>query len=141
MVNLLTDLGEEYWNKNGLEGVSIDIGLYNDSTDGITDSDDLSAITTEPSGTSYARQTDTFSVVDISGDWGIQNDSSLSFDVSDSTQTVDAFFLVITFTASDTGDSGDNDHLVACGDLTQSRDLSQIDFLDVNANDIQVTLT
>ncbi len=141
MVNLLTDLGEEYWNKNNLEGVSIDIGLYNDSTDTITESDDLSAITTEPSGSSYARQTDTFSTADISGDWGIQNDSSISFDVSDSTQTVDAFFLVITFTADDTGDSGDNDHLVACGDLTQSRDLSQIDYLDADASDLQVILS
>ena len=141
MVNLLTNLGEEYWNKNDLEGVSIDIGLYNDSTDTITETDNLSEITTEPSGDSYDRQTDTFSTAKISGNWGIQNDSSLSFDVSDSTQTVDAFLLVINFQAEDTGDEEANDNLVACGALTQSRDLSQIDCLDINASDCQVILS
>ncbi len=139
MVDLLTDLGEEYLYKNDLQGVSLDIGLYDDSTDGIGDTNDIADITTEPSGSAYARQTDTFSVADISGDWGIQNDSTVTFDVSDSSTTVDTGFLVVNFQAEDTGDSSANDHLFAVGALSQSRDLSQIDQIEFDPADITVT--
>lgn len=140
MPNELVDLGEEYTIKNSLDGASLDLGLYNDSTDALGDTSDVADITTEPTGTAYARQTDTYSALDLSGDWGIDNDSALSFDVSDSSETVDSFFLVVNFQAEDTSDSAANDHLFAIGNLSQSRDLSQIDQLDVNAGDVEVTL-
>lgn len=61
-------------------GRTIDVGPYNDSTDALSDSATYSSITTEPtvslnSGTS---------AVDL---------GSLSFDVSDSSQSVDALYV------------------------------------------------
>lgn len=43
-------------------------------------------VTTEPSGSAYARQTDTVTTAQISGDFGFDNDAQLTFDTSDSTQ-------------------------------------------------------
>lgn len=138
MSRILTDLGEEYTIKTNLDGVSLDVGLYNDGTDAITDTEDLADITTEPGGSAYARQTDTFTAADLSGDWGIDNDSQLSFDTSDSSQTVDSYFIVANFTAADTGDGSATDHLIITGALSQSRDLSQIDTLNISAGTVGV---
>jgi hypothetical protein len=133
MVDLLTNIGEEYVIENNTNGATIDVGLYNDTTDALGETSTLSSITTEPAGASYARQTDTVTTEQISGDFG--------FDTSDSSQTVDAFFVVINFT-SDTvaGDGATTDHLVAAGDLSQSRDLSSIDQVDISAGDLDITL-
>lgn len=141
MVDLLTNVGEEYLVENNADGESIDVGLYNDSTDTLGEGDNLSAISTEPTGSNYSRQTDTVTTDQFSGDFGFDNDSLLSFDVSDSSQTVDAAFVVINF-QSDTvaGDGGASDNLVAAGDLDQSRDLSQIDTLEIAAGDLTVTV-
>jgi hypothetical protein len=136
MSRILTDLGEEYLIKNSVSGITFTVGLYNDSTDSISETDDLSAITTEPSGGAYARQSDTFTAADLSGDWGTDNDSQLSYDTSDSSQTVDSYFIMVSFQASDTGDSGANDHLLLTGALSQSRDLSQIDTLNISAGGV-----
>jgi hypothetical protein len=141
MVDLLTNIGEEYVIENNANGATIDVGLYNDTTDALGETSTLSSITTEPAGASYARQTDTVTTEQISGDFGFDNDSLLSFDTSDSSQTVDAFFVVINFT-SDTvaGDGATTDHLVAAGDLSQSRDLSNLDQVDISAGDLDITL-
>lgn len=133
---ILVDLGEEYIMKNGFDGASISNGLYDDSTDLIADTDDLAAITTEPAGAAYARQAVTASASDISGDWGITY--SISFDTSDSTVSVDGVFAVINFLASDTGDASATDHLVYTAGLSQARNLSDIDTLNV---DVTVTVT
>lgn len=141
MVDLLTDIGEEWYTENDVGSFTVTIGLYNDATDALTDSSTSSDITTEPSGSAYAPQSDTVTSTQISGNYGIQNDSLISFDTSDSSQTVDAGYIEVTFT-SDTvaGDSGDTQHLVAAGDLTQSRDLSQIDTLEISAGELTVTV-
>lgn len=141
MVNLLTNIGEEWYTENNVDSVSIDVGLYNDSTDTLGETSTLSSITTEPSGSNYSRQTSTVTSKQISGDFGFDNDSLLSFDTSDSSQTVDAAFIVVNF-QSDTvaGDGSANDHLVAAGDLSQSRDLSQIDTLEIASGDLEVTV-
>lgn len=141
MSYILNDIGEELLMKNNMEGLSHDAGLYNDSTDAISDTDDLAAITTEPSGAAYARQTDTYSVSDISGNWGFDNDSKLTYDVSDSSQTVDGSFLVHNFASTDAGDGGTaTDHLIATAALSQSRDLSQIDTLEISSGGLGVTV-
>lgn len=141
MVDLLTNIGEEYIVENNADGATVTVGLYNDSTDTLGETSTLSDITTEPSGAAYARQSSTVTTEQISGDFGFDNDSQLSFDTSDSSQTVDAFFVVINFT-SDTvaGDGSATDHLIGAGDLTQSRDLSSIDTLDIPAGDVDITL-
>lgn len=140
MSYILTDLGEEWYTETAINGATVTFGLYNDSTDTISDTDDLSAITSEPTGSAYNRISDTVSVADISGDWGFQNDSLMTFDVSDSSQTVDGAFMVVNFQADDTSDGSPTDHLVATAELSQSRDLSQIDEFDIQANEAGVTV-
>lgn len=140
MAYILNDLGEELVMKNNMDGLTHNVGLYNDSTDAITDTDDLGAITTEPSGAAYARQSSIYSVADISGDWGFDNDSKLTYDVSDSSQTVDGSFLVHNFQAVDTSDGSAQDHLIGTAALSQSRDLSQVDTLEISAGGSGVTL-
>lgn len=141
MVNLLTDIGEEWYTENNLDGVTVIVGLYDDSTDALGETSTLSSISTEPTGSSYARQSDTVTTLQINGDFGFDNDSQITFDTSDSSQTVDAGFIVVNF-QSDTvnGDTSATDHLVAAGDLSQSRDLSQIDTLNIDAGNLEVTV-
>lgn len=145
MVNLLTDIGEEWYTENNLDGASVTVGLYSDSTDALTDTSTLSDIsqdgTSEPQGTSYAAQSTTVTTLQISGNFGFDNDSTLTFDTSDSSATVDAAYIQVNF-QSDTvaGDTSTADHLVAAGDLSQSRDLSQIDTLEIAAGDLEITV-
>ena len=136
MSHILTDLGEEYTLETALEGVSITIGLYDDSTDAIGDTNDIADITTEPSDGNYARQTDTLTLVDESGDWAAETSSQVSFDVTSTTGTVDSYFVVVNFTADDTGDGGATDHLACTGALSQSYDLSNVDTLNIDAGTI-----
>jgi hypothetical protein len=141
MAAILTDLGEEWMVKTNLDSESVDIGLYNDSTDSIGDSDDVGAITTEPSDGNYTRQTgESLSAADISGDWGVDNDNTVSFDVTNTTGTVDSYFFVANFQADDTGDGSANDHLVVTGSLSQSYDLSNVDQLDISSGTAGVTV-
>lgn len=139
MVDLITNVGEEYFYENNSNGETAIVGLYNDTTDALGEGDNLAAITTEPSGASYARQTDTVTTRNASGSFGIDNDNQISFDTSDSSQTVDAAFIAINF-QSDTvaGDGAASDNLVAAGDLSQSRDLSNVDTLNISAGDLNV---
>jgi len=73
------------------------------------------------------------------GEFGIDNDSQLSFDVSDSNATVDAAFVVVNFQSdSVAGDGSATDNLIAAGDLSQSRDLSSVDTLNIPAGDLTI---
>lgn len=132
----LHDTGEEFildyvFTDGATRPASVDIGLYNDSTDNLADSDDVSAITTEPSGGSYARQSASFP-----GDFTNSDDGSdwqtvvanQTFDTSDSSQSIDSWFIVINFDSDDAGDGGTaSDHLLVTGNFNQTYDLSQID--------------
>lgn len=146
MSRILTDYGEEYFIQNGLDSgtTAWSVGLYDDSTDAISDTDDVGEITTEPAGTAYARQTSTFSPSDEDGDANSLteatiNDSSLSFDTSDSSVSVDSWFLVINYQSSD-GETTASDHLIATGALSQSYDLSSVDSLDISAGGVGVSV-
>ncbi len=141
MSHVLTDLGEEWTLETALEGASVTIGLYDDSTDAIGDTQDVGDITTEPSDGNYARQSATLTLVDESGDWAAETDAQVSFDVTDTTGTVDSYFIIYSFQADDTSDSAANDHLVATGALGQSRDLSQLDTLNLAAGSVGVKIT
>ena len=125
-----------------LDTASVDVGLYNDSTDSITDTDDVGAITTEPSDGNYTRQAgEDVSASDISGDWGIDNDTTITFDVTNTTGTVDSYFFVANFDSTDAGDGGTaSDHLVLTGSLSQSYELSNLDTLEVSAGTSGVTV-
>lgn len=129
--DILVDLGEEELVKNGLDLTTLTIGVYNDATDALGDTNTVADITTEPTNTNYAPQTSGFTAVQISGDWGVDNDSSISFDFSDqsTSETVDAFYI---------SDGAGN--LYATAGMTQSRDIGAIDSLDIAAGDIEITV-
>jgi len=135
MVNLITNTGEEYLYENNADGETVTVGLYEDATDALGETDNLSAVTTEPTGSAYSRQSDTVTARFSGGEFGIDNDSTLSFDTSDSSQTVDAAFIVVNFQSDAVaGDGSATDNLIAAGDLSQTRDLSNVDTLDIPAN-------
>lgn len=140
MPNFVTNIGEEWFVEHDTSTFTVKVGLYRDAGDSLGDTSTLSDITTEPTGSSYSRQSTGISTLQISGDFGWDNDSNLVFDVSDSSETVDHVFLVVSF-QSDTvaGDGSAVDHLVAVAALSQSRDLSGLSQLTISAGDLQAT--
>lgn len=150
MTTQLHDTGEEFiidyvFPDGATKPANVDVGLYNDSTDTLADSDDYGDITTEPTSGNYAQQSVSFdsagfSASDSGGDWQATNDSTVTFDVTNTSATVDSYFVLINFDSDDAGDGGTaSDHLFWTGDLEQSRDLSQIDTLDVNTIGVSLT--
>jgi len=128
---LLHNHGEEYMQDLVIaSGDTVDIGLYNDSTDALGESADIGDITTEPAGSAYARQSDAlsgFTASSVSGNIQIAG-TTQTFDVSDSTQTVDSVFVVIPFQSDVVSSDGSvTDHLFFTNALDQSYDLSQFD--------------
>lgn len=140
--DLLVDLGEEYLMKNGFDAITVNVGLYDDSTDALSDTSDVGDITTEPGNANYARASVTFSAADLSGNWGVDNDSKFSYDFSDTTTSkdVDTAFVTYSFTASDTSDTTAQEHLLANPALSQTRDIGSIDTLEIAAGDLQITV-
>jgi len=86
----------------------------------------------EPTGTSYSRQTVSFGTTDFTVEDNANNNwqaviSDVTFDTSDSTEAVDAYFVIINFQANDKGDMSASDHLLFTGNLDQEYNLSGID--------------
>lgn len=94
MTNQLQNSGETFVLSNDLSGVTFDVGLYNDSTDALTDSEGYADITTEPTGSAYAVQSQATVTIQLDGnsDGQIVLDP-VTFDVSDSTATVDSVYV------------------------------------------------
>ena len=141
MVDLITNVGEEWFYETNTDGATVECALYEDATNSLGESaqDPGAAITTEPTGASYARQSSTVSTRNNAGAFGIDNDSQLTFDTSNSTQSVDAAAIIVNF-QSDTvaGQAGANDNIVAAGDLSQTRDLSSVDQLEIAAGELDI---
>lgn len=122
---------------------SVTVGLFNDTTDALSDGSDVGGITTEPAGASYARQTATldgadFSNSDSGGDWQTTI-TDQTFDTSDSSQDVDAYFIVVAFSSEDTADgTATNDHLFWTGGLDQTYDLNSVDTLTLSGAGLKV---
>lgn len=143
MAHQLVDYGEEWLLKTDVTGVSgVNIGLYNDADDGadssgdsVGDADDHGTLSSEPdTGATYSRQTgEAITVEQINGDWGFDNDSSVTFDTSGNSETVDSWFVTASFQAS--GDGSSTEHLIATGPLSQAYDLSNVDSLEISAGD------
>ncbi len=121
---------------------SVDVGLYNDATDGLSDSSDVSAISTEPSGGAYARQSASigtdFTNQDNGGNWeSIVADQT--YDTSNSSQSVDSYFVVVNFDSQDAGDGGTaSDHLLFTGSLDQTYDLGSVDSFTLSGSGISI---
>lgn len=133
MVNTeLHQHGEEFMQDLVIgSGKTFDIGLYNDATDALSDTSDVGDITTEPAGSAYSRQSDSASGFTASlsgGDIQIAG-TTQTFDVSDSSQTVDSVFVVVNFASDVVSSDGGTatDHLYYTNALDQSYDLSQFD--------------
>jgi hypothetical protein len=133
MAHQLTNIGEEWSLKTNLDGASVSILVYNDATDDPGDADDLSAITTEPSDGNYSRQSATLTFAVKSSDGAAVTSAQVSFDMTDTTASVDSYGIVANFESTTAGDSGAQDHLVATGALSQTYDLSNLDTLNVSA--------
>lgn len=130
-----TDAGKELLARDFGPGdvtkpASVDVGLYNEATDGVLDSeyDPGTSITTEPTGASYARLAYAFDGTDMdalaeSTGWAIDL-ADKSFDVTDSGQTVDAYFIVASFTSEVAGSAGT--WLIFRGALGETVNLSNV---------------
>ena len=146
MATQLHDTGEE-WMMDTAYGsdpgtTTVTIGLYNDGTDSLSDSSDVGSITTEPSGSAYARQSADlgthFTVRDNNGNWEAVIDDQ-SFDTSDSDQSVDSYFVVVNYASNDAGDGGTaSDHLLFTGSLDQTYDLSSVDSFTLSGSGISI---
>lgn len=141
MADLYTTVGREWLMDVAQDGATIDVLLYDDSTDAIgeSDSDPDADITTEPDDTEdYERQSTTVSSQAINSDYGFLSDTTLTFNVSSNTETVDAAGFVVNFDSDVGGAVGD--YLVAVASLTQTRDLSQFDQIEIDAGDLDTVL-
>lgn len=141
MTTQLHDEGEEFVIKQIFESdiyslpTSVTVGLYDDSTDTLSDSSSTSAITTGTGVTnsvtldSSGFQTQT----DGNTDWKGSNANTLSFDLSGvSSGSIDSWYIQATYDQDN--DTSDETVLVATGDLSQSYTLSNVDTFDLNAD-------
>ena len=107
---------------NAFDGRTVNVGLFDDSTDQIAESDGFGDITTEPGGDDYAPQTVNDPGVTQDAGETVVEMGSLSFEVSDATADVDKVYV-----QDDT--TGD---LIFTNDLDQSYDLGSIDTFDLS---------
>lgn len=143
--DILVDYGEEYLMKNGVDGATIQVALYDDSTDALSDTSDVGDISTEPTNGNYARQSDTVTVEqNASGNWEFNNDTQLSFDFSDvasgdtADTAVDTAAIIINWNAG--SDSAQVDHLISNPSLSTTHNTGDVDFIEFNAGNIGTAL-
>jgi len=138
MASVFTDYGEEWVQDLVINsGKTFTIGLYADdsgpgtpsSTNTITDASDITDVTTEPSGSAYSSQTDASSNFTASLDGSdnvVITGSTLTFDVSDSSEDVNAYYVTVSYTSDLVGsDGGDTEHLIGTAYLDQMYELNQ----------------
>jgi len=140
MTTQLHNTGEEFILDN-LDGASFPVSLFSDATDTLVDADDLTAISTEPAGASYSRQSASVSVSQTTDGDGLLEVSDVTFDVSDSTQTVDAGFVVVNFSSTQ---AGSGNHLLFSFPLTdpdgnqQAVDLSKFESFTITGQSLSL---
>jgi hypothetical protein len=145
-VNGTHDTGEE-WKQKVLyrqdqiasRDTTLTVGLYNDSTDNLSDSDDIGAISSEPATGNYTRQSLSLDSGDLSlstnGSGNVQVDGTVTFDVTDTGETIDGFFVLVTYQSDVINSEGsENDHILISGTLGTD-DLSQYSSFDVTVQD------
>lgn len=120
---------------------NVTIGLFNDSTDSLSDGSNVGDISTEPSGGSYSPQTASFDSGDFSntdsgGDWQTTI-TDQTFDTSDSSQDVDAYYIGVSYNSDDEGGT-DAEHLFWTGNLDQTYDLNSVDTLTLSGAGLKV---
>jgi len=144
--DILVNVGEEYVIKNNVDGATFTFGLYDDSTDSLSDSSEVGDITTEPENANYSTQSVTVSAANLAGNWGVENDGAFEFDFSDvqpgdsEVQDVDAAYVTVNFTSDELGQESDTDNLIGNFALEQTRDIGSLDAIEVGAGDATLTL-
>lgn len=119
----LHDTGETLILDAAFNGRDVEVGLFNNTTDSVSDSTTFAGITTEPDGTDYGPQTVTGPTVSQDGSGVTTVDmGNLSFTVSDATTGVNHVYVRDSV-------SGD---LILTNALDQLYDLSSIDTLDLS---------
>lgn len=147
MATQLHQTGEQFIQEyTFIDGVSkpanVQVGLYHDATDTLNDGDDYGAITSEPGSGNYGQQdvpfdTNGFNVTLDSGDYQAETSGSVTFDVTNTTENVDAYFVIVNY---DDGSGSAADHLFWTGDLSQEYDLSNLDQLEIDAGGVALAL-
>ena len=144
---IMPNVGEEYVQRLLANDLSIvtswTVGLYNDSTDSLSDASDVGDITTEPTGGSYNKTT-----ISLPGDVtiGVNTNDNIyieavdqAFDISDSSVDVDAYFVVVSYQSTVVNsESSANNHLLFNGSLNNTIDLSN--WAEYTARDIRGVL-
>ena len=139
--DLLVNIGEEYFVTEGADGATVIVGLYDDAVDNIGDESNEADITSEPTNANYARVSSTVTASNIDGNWGVENDATLEFDFSDTTDhdmEVDTAFVLVEFDSTEAGSLGE--HLIANPALSQRRSLGSIDTLEIGVGDLEIKL-
>ena len=107
---------------SAFDGRTVEVGLFDDSTDQLAESDGFSAITPEPDGDDYTpADVSDPNVTQESGDTSVEM-GNLTFQVSDATTEVDYVYVR-------DATSGD---LIFTNELDQAYDLNSIDTLDLS---------
>lgn len=145
--NGLHDHGEEYaqrvlWRSDAItKDTTIAVGMYNDTTDALTDGSDVGAITTEPATGNYTRTTFTVDSADVTvsqAGGNIEISATVTIDTTNTTGTVDAWFTVVNFDADlVTADTAATDHLLASAPFGGG----SIDLANFSSVDVTVTIS
>lgn len=130
---------------------NVSVGLYHDGEvsgdttngDDLGDNDDIGAISTEPTGSKFARQTASFDSEDFFVEQNANGNfeaiiADVAFDTRDSSQDIDAYFVVVNFQSTDTGDSSQNNHLYFTGPLDQLYDLNSVDLFTLQGAGLEL---
>lgn len=144
-VNGTHDVGEEFKQKSIYRADlltrpgSVEVLLYNDATDNLSESSDVGDITTEPTEGNYARQTVSLDTTDLSlsvdGSGDLQADGSVTFDTLDTGDTVDGYALVVSFQSDVVNsETGSNPHILASATFGTT-DLSNFSDVTINFQD------
>jgi hypothetical protein len=153
MTELFTNYGEEWVQDLVINsGKTLEVGLYADAdgpgtpstTDTVFEGTDVSDLGTEPTGSNYVNATDAASNFTASLDASdniVITGSQLEFDVSDSSQDVNAYYVAVPFASDVVGSDGGTEtlHLIGTAYLDQLYDLNQFD-TSVNFDPVKLTL-
>jgi len=141
----LSDYGEEWEHKFafrqdllGTRDTTVEVLLFDDSTDSLTDSSDVGDITTEPTDGNYARQTFTLDSSDVTlsvNNGDLRAEATVTFDVDGTTGTVDASACVVDFQSDIVNsEAGQNPHHIYSATLDiGSQNLSNFTSIEVTA--------
>lgn len=146
MADELFQTGEEFivrrtFSPSVISTTQVEVTLYNNNTDGLTDSSSIGDITTEP-GT-ITRQTVDLDTAQISYTLNTSSNFQAEFEdqVFDTTginDDVDAFATIVNFQSSVAGDGSPADNLFFAGLLDQTYDLSIIDQFTLRGTGIAI---